>query len=73
MRPEPVICALSSSLCALSSSKGDSGVGFDKLSPQLRVMGGLVLLVSDRLELEGAVRDIEMSAEAFTEPIQYLT
>ena len=47
--------------------------GLDKLSPQLRVMGGLVLLVSDRLELEGAVRDIEMSAEAFTEPIQYLT
>ena len=46
---------------------------FDKLRPHLRVMRGLVLLVPDRLELKGAVRDIEMSAEAFTEPIQYFT
>ena len=47
--------------------------GLRQAQSQSRVVGGLVLLVPDRLELEGAVRHIKMSAEAFTEPIQYLT
>ena len=37
----------------------------------LSVMGGLVLLVANGLELEGAVGHIEMSAEAFAEPVQH--
>ena len=34
-------------------------------------MGGLVLLVANGLELEGAVGHIEMSAEAFAEPVEH--
>ena len=37
------------------------------------VVGGLVLLVANRLELEGAVRDVEVPTEAFAEPVQHLT
>jgi len=33
------------------------------------MMGGLMLLVANRLELEGAVGHIEMPAEAFPEPV----
>ena len=36
-------------------------------------MGGLVLLVANRLELEGAVRDVEVPTQAFPQPIQHLT
>ena len=35
-------------------------------------MGGLVFLVANRLELEGAVRDVEVPAKAFAEPVQHL-
>ena len=35
-------------------------------------MGGLMLLVADRLELEGAMGHIEMSAQALAEPVQHL-
>ena len=37
------------------------------------VVGGLVFLVANRLELEGAVRDVEVPTEAFAEPVQHLT
>jgi hypothetical protein len=37
------------------------------------VVGGLVLLVANRLELEGAVGDVKVPAEALAQPIQYLT
>jgi hypothetical protein len=36
------------------------------------VVGGLVFLVANRLELEGAVRDVEVPAKAFAEPVQHL-
>jgi len=36
------------------------------------VLGGLVRLVADRLELERAVRDVEMAAEALAQPVQHL-
>ncbi len=39
----------------------------------LSVLGGLVRLVADRLELERAVRDVEMAAEALAQPVQHLT
>ena len=37
------------------------------------VVGGLVFLVANRLELESAVRDVEVPTQAFAEPIQHLT
>ena len=36
------------------------------------MVGGLVFLVANRLELEGAVRDVEVPAKAFAEPVQHL-
>ena len=37
------------------------------------MVGGLVLLMANRLELEGAVRDVEVPTQAFAEPVQHLT
>jgi hypothetical protein len=36
------------------------------------VVGGLVFLVANRLELESAVRDVEVTTEAFAESVQHL-
>jgi hypothetical protein len=47
--------------------------GLRQAQPALRVVSGLVFLVAHRLELERAVRHIEMSAKAFAEPVQHLT
>src|SRR4029450_8220973 len=37
------------------------------------VVGGLVLLMANRLDLEGAVRDVEVPAKTFAQPIEHLT
>ena len=37
------------------------------------MVGGLVLLMANRLELEGAVRDVEVPTQAFAQPVQHLT
>jgi hypothetical protein len=37
------------------------------------VVGGLVLLKANRLELEGAASDVEVPTQAFAEPVQHLT
>ncbi len=37
------------------------------------MVGGLVLLMANRLELEGAVRDVEVPTQAFAEPVQHVT
>jgi hypothetical protein len=37
------------------------------------MVGGLVLLVANRLNLEGAVRDVEVPAKTFAQPIEHLT
>jgi hypothetical protein len=37
------------------------------------VVGGLVLLMANGLELEGAVRDVEVPTQAFAQPVQHLT
>jgi len=42
-------------------------------APTSRVVGGLMLLMADRLELEGAVRDVEMPTKTFAQPIEHLT
>src|SRR5688572_20090642 len=40
--------------------------------PTSGVVGGLVLLVANRLKLERAMRDVEVSTQAFAEAIQHL-
>ena len=37
------------------------------------MVGGLVFLVANRLELESAVRDVEVPTQAFAQPVQHFT
>ena len=37
------------------------------------MVGGLVLLKANRLELEGVASDVEVPTQAFAEPVQHLT
>lgn len=36
-------------------------------------MSGLMLLMTNRLQLEGAVRDVEVPTQALAQPVQHLT